>query len=356
MIKSDILDVIEILGDDLNHLSDQQILLTGAGGFLGRYFLEVFSEAIRAGALTNISVTAIDNFCVGRDGAGDDVFDGGHSCEWLTWSQVNICDQSEVEKLGHFSVIIHAAGIASPFYYRASPLETLDVAVTGTRNLLELAKRFRSKFIFFSSSEIYGDPDPRHVPIKESYRGNVSCAGPRACYDESKRLGETLCYIYHEYFGVHTNVIRPFNIYGPSMGQNDYRVMPNFASNIAKGLPLEVYGNGSQTRTFCYISDALVGIFKIFGRGVSGEAYNLGTAAEEVSINDLAALIKEVWHEPVAVNVTEYPDTYPQDEPMRRCPDIKKIRLQLGYSPRVNLKQGVLKFLKWADQNYDKAR
>ena len=129
-------------------------------------------------------------------------------------------------------IIIHAAGIASPFYYRKKPLETLDVAIDGTRNCLKIARQNKSKFIFFSSSEIYGDPDNSNVPTKETYRGNVSSMGPRACYDESKRLGETLCYIYNNYYNLHTNIIRPFNIYGPGMNQKDYRIFPNFISNI----------------------------------------------------------------------------------------------------------------------------
>jgi len=118
------------------------------------------------------------------------------------------------------------------------------VAVTGTRHMLDLASRFRTQFVFFSSSEIYGDPDPKEMPIQESYRGNVSSQGPWACYDESKRLGETLYYIYHNHYGPKTNVIRPFNVYGLGMQERDYRVLPNFASRIKTGLPLRVYGAG----------------------------------------------------------------------------------------------------------------
>ena len=141
---------------------------------------------------------------------------------------------------------------------------------------MERSKSDNSKFIFFSSSEIYGDPDPKKIPIQESYRGNVSTLGPRACYDESKRLGETLCYIYKQYFGVHTNIIRPFNIYGPGMQEADYRVMPNFASNIKAKKNLKLYGSASQTRTFCYITDAMSGFLKVIMNGVSGEPYNIG--------------------------------------------------------------------------------
>ena len=175
----------------------------------------------------------------------------------------NVVLPFEIEK--DLDYIIHAAGIASPYYYRAYPLETLEVAIHGTQNMLKVAKAKSAKLTFFSSSEIYGDPDPKNIPTKESYRGNVSCTGPRACYDESKRVGETLCNIYHSLHGVHTNTIRPFNVFGPGMQETDYRVLPNFASRIKGNIPLQIYGNGEQTRTFCYITDAMEGFIRVVG-------------------------------------------------------------------------------------------
>ena len=248
--------------------------------------------------------------------------------------------------------IIHAAGIASPYYYRAKPLETLDVAIAGGRLLLEHAKLCGSKFLFFSSSEIYGDPDPTQVPIKESYRGNVASMGPRACYDESKRVGETLCYIYSHYHNVHTNIIRPFNVYGPGMQEKDYRVMPNFASRIKSGLPLTVYGDGSQTRTYCYISDAIVGFLAVLVKGVNGEPYNIGNPKPELSVNELASLMVGSIKTKSTIITTDYPDSYPADEPMRRCPDITKAKRQLGYHPEVDLAEGVKRFIEWTNTEY----
>ena len=133
----------------------------------------------------------------------------------------------------------------------------------GTYNMLGLAKRVGAKLLLASTSEIYGNPENHAVPTKESYNGNVSSVGPRSCYDESKRLGETFCYIFNTYHNVHTNIIRPFNVYGPGMMSKDYRVLPNFASLIKQNKPIKIYGNGKQTRTFCYVSDALVGFIKI---------------------------------------------------------------------------------------------
>ena len=190
-----------------------------------------------------------------------------------------------------------------------------------------------ARFCFFSSSEIYGDPDPKHVPTPESYRGNVACQGPRACYDESKRLGETLCYVYHELHGVSTNTIRPFNVFGPGMQETDYRVLPNFANRIKGGRALNVYGTGRQTRTFCYVTDAMVGFLLTVLGGVPGEAYNIGNPEPEISMFDLVERIEGVLGHEVEKNLVEYPDSYPADEPNRRCPDIRKARLQLGFEP-----------------------
>ncbi len=222
----------------------------------------------------------------------------------------------------------------------------------GTRNMLELAKEKQARILFFSSSEIYGDPDTKHVPTQESYRGNVSCLGARACYDESKRVGETLCRIYHEYFGVATIIVRPFNVYGPGMQERDFRTLPNFASRIKGGHPLNVYGTGEQTRTFCYITDALTGFILILLRGVPGEPYNIGNPVPEISMLDLAELIGEITKKKLIVNVIEYPDSYPADEPMRRCPDIHKANIQLNYKPKVSLEEGLRRFLNWTDKVY----
>jgi len=231
-------------------------------------------------------------------------------------------------------------------------LNALDVAIQGTRNMLELAQSNSARFVFFSSSEIYGDPDPRHIPIPESYRGNVSSQGPRACYDESKRVGETLCYIYHDSFGVSANVIRPFNVFGPGMQATDYRVLPNFAHQIKIGAPLNIYGTGQQTRTFCYVADAIVGFMLVFLRGVPGEAYNIGNPKPELSVLDLAKRIESVLGHEVEYRVIEHPDSYPADEPNRRCPDIRKAELQLDYAPAIQFDEGLRRFLEWTDANY----
>jgi UDP-glucuronate decarboxylase len=343
-LQSDIGEIIRRLGQFAQAFADKTVLITGGQGFLGRYFIEVFAGMNKTALSSNpVKVVALDNLITSR-----------HAAE-IKHEGMNFVAHDVIQPYDHpgpIDFIIHAAGIASPFYYRAYPLETLDVAITGTRNMLTLAEAKGARFTFFSSSEIYGDPDAKHVPMQESYRGNVSSQGPRACYDESKRVGETLCYIFHTKFGTPTTIIRPFNVYGPGMGETDYRVLPNFANRIKAGLPLNVYGSGVQTRTFCYITDALIGFLLAVIKGVPGETYNIGNPKPEISMVQLVAALKTAIGRDVAYNLIEYPDSYPADEPMRRSPDIRKARLQLEFEPQVSLDDGLKRFMDWALATY----
>ena len=345
LLQSDIQEIATRLREDAAVLSGKTVLLTGGRGFLGRYFTEVFAE-LNANVLDQpVKVVLLDNLITAGE-AGSAAF-ADPNMEFIQHDVIQPFDWE-----GDLDYIIHAAGIASPYYYRAFPLETLEVAITGTRHMLELAERHDAQLTFFSSSEIYGDPDPRHVPIPESYRGNVSCQGPRACYDESKRVGETLCYIFHTKNGTHTNVIRPFNVYGPGMQETDYRVLPNFASRVKAGQALKVYGTGNQTRTFCYITDAMVGFMKVILGGIAGEAYNIGNTKPEISMVELVQTMEKVLDRKLDYDVIEYPDSYPADEPNRRAPDIRKAQLQLKFAPEVTLEAGLGRFLNWTDATF----
>lgn len=340
-LKSDIQEIADRLGRAAYDFAGKTVLLTGGRGFLGRYFTEIFAHLNEHVLKKPVRLVVLDNLITaGKEGA--DIPPHPH----IEFIKHDVIQPFPWDDPLHY--VIHAAGIASPFYYRAFPLETLEVAIMGTKNMLELATRHQARFTFFSSSEIYGDPDPKHVPMQESYRGNVACQGPRACYDESKRVGETLSYIFHEKFGTHTNAIRPFNVFGPGMQETDYRVMPNFASRIKVGRPLNVYGTGNQTRTFCYITDAMVGFLLVILRGVPGEAYNIGNPKPEISMLELVKCIEKALGKAVAYNIIEYPDSYPADEPNRRCPDIRKARLQLRFEPAVELEEGLRRFLAWS--------
>ncbi len=341
----------DLLNEDINRiikntkkyfysLSGKRLLLTGGNGFLGKYFIEIIKEHNK---LLKKPVELI-------------VFDNTFKKNSFSKKYHIKLIKKNVSKIFSYNkkidVIIHAAGIASPFYYRKKPIETLEVAVNGTINCLALAKKYNSKFIFFSSSEIYGDPNKINIPTKETYRGNVNSLGPRACYDESKRLGETLCYIYKNTYNLHTNIIRPFNIYGPGMNQNDYRLFPNFISNILNNKKINIYGTGKQTRTYCYVSDAIEGFIKVISVGKAGEVYNIGNNKPEVSVKDIKKILEKINKKKIRSQYIKHPKSYPKDEPQRRCPDITKAKKHLNYKPKINLETGLKFFLNWAKENY----
>tara|TARA_A100000164_G_C21909895_1_gene775084 strand:+ start:1122 stop:2162 length:1041 start_codon:yes stop_codon:yes gene_type:complete len=341
LIASDIDMIVSNTKNMSKFFSGKKILITGGNGFLGKYFVQVFNK------YNNFLKKPINLI----------VYDKKIDKNNFIKSKYISFKKKDVSKNFSFSekvdIVIHAAGIASPFYYRKKPLETLDVAINGTRNCLEIAKKNNAKFIFFSSSEIYGDPDRLNVPTKESYRGNVSSIGPRACYDESKRLGESLCYIYNTYYSLHTNIIRPFNVYGPGMGQKDYRIFPNFISNILNNKKLNIYGSGKQTRTYCYITDAIEGFLRVACYGKSGEAYNIGNNKPEVSVRDIYKILKKIHNKKIKAKFMPHPKSYPNDEPQRRCPNINKAKKDLKYKSKVELEIGLQKFIYWAKNNYE---
>ena len=345
IITSDICHIVDQITYFSDNFSGKNIIITGARGFLGRYFIETFNLLNEKFLENPIKIIALDNLIT--SGKSGEEFPSYRNVEFIKHNVIKYFDSSE-----KVDFIIHAAGIASPFYYRAYPLETLEVAITGTKNMLQLAKEKNAKFTFFSSSEIYGDPDTKYVPTPESYRGNVSSQGPRSCYDESKRVGETLCYIFHSLYDVHTNIIRPFNIFGPGMQETDYRVLPNFASQIIKSIPLNLYGSGKQTRTFCYITDAIEGFLRVIAKGKPGETYNIGNSKPEISMLDLVKKLEKIYNKKIPFNLVDYPESYPADEPNRRAPDISKAKAQLGYDPKVSLEEGLTKFFNWAEENY----
>ena len=346
LVQSDINEIVQNMPiGALDQFGGKHILLTGGRGFLGRYFTAVF-QYLNEGLLKErpVTLTIMDNLI--SSGPEGSTMPSIKNMEFLQHD----CTKP-FPNVGKVDFILHAAGIASPAHYRKYPLETLEVATIGLKNSLELARlNHGCRIAFFSSSEIYGDPDKLNIPTRESYRGNVACLGPRACYDMSKRLGETLVQIYHQQYGVHGTIIRPFNVYGPGMQKSDYRVLPNFGARLMEGLPLQIYGHGDQTRTFCYVTDAIGGFLRVLLDGVPGEPYNIGNPSPEISMKALALEVaRAIGRERVEFDVVNYPDTYPADEPNRRCPDISKAAQQLGYAPRVDLRDGLKRFFDWAN-------
>jgi len=358
VVEKDLAYIVSNLQEELAHIAGKNVLITGGAGFLGHYLVQAITYWNRqSGKGRKISLTVHDNY---SRGVPDwlKALDGSDHLALVKHDVTNPLPGN----IGDFQYIIHAACIASPTYYRRCPIETMDANVNGLRYLLEYAKRQKEKgkavegFLFYSTSEIYGDPQPENIPTPETYRGNVSCTGPRACYDESKRYGETLCVNFAQQHGVPVRMARPFNNYGPGLKISDRRVIPDFARDVLSGKDIVMLSDGSPKRTFCYAADAIVGYFKILVKGRNGEAYNIGVEKPEISMADLAGKIVSFSRElfgyqgKVVLKVSEDKD-YLVDNPNRRCPVIDKARKELGYNPSIPLEEGLRRSLIWYGGN-----
>ncbi len=337
-------------GAEIKGLAGKAILFTGAGGFLGYYFIKSFIKWNDLHPKNKISIYALDTFPL-------------RVPSWLKdRPEIKIIRQDVAKAVfspkQQFDYIIHAASIASPIFYRLHPIETINANVQGLYKILNYAvERLKTKrkvkgILFFSTSEIYGDPTMENVPTPETYRGNVSCTGPRACYDESKRFGETLCVNYSKVHGLPIKVARPFNNYGPGLKITDGRVIPDLANDILHGRNVTLLSGGSATRTFCYIADAITGYIKILINGKPGEAYNIGTEKPEISISLLAEKMKDLsikhfdYHGKIIRKISK-DKNYLTDNPQRRCPQISKAKKELKYKPEISLDKGLLNTLLW---------
>jgi nucleoside-diphosphate-sugar epimerase len=340
------------LEPELARLSGKRLLITGGAGFLGYYLVQTILQWNKLSA-DAIHITVFDSYIRGVPGWLLELAKDPH----LSLVKHDISQPLPADMVDH-QYIIHAASIASPTYYRRHPIETMDANVNGLRHLLEYCRAQEESdkrvegFLFFSSSEVYGDPLPEHIPTPESYYGNVSCTGPRACYDESKRYGETLCVNYARVYGLPIKIARPFNNYGPGLKITDRRVIPDFARDVLAGRDVVLLSDGSPTRTFCYVADGIVGYYKVLANGRPGEPYNIGVEGPEISIADLAerivTLSREIWdYQGKVVRRGSSDQAYLSDNPNRRCPVIAKARTELGYAPSIALEDGLRRSLIW---------
>jgi UDP-glucuronate decarboxylase len=357
LLETDLNQVATALREELSTMAGANLLVTGGAGFLGYYLVQAVLFWNRRSGGPPIHVTVVDNY---RRGAPAWLLAAGGD------RNLDIVEHDIQRPLPsrsrEFQFVIHAAGIASPTFYRQFPIETMDTNIIGLRHLLEYANARRASpepvkgFLFYSSSEIYGDPLPGNIPTPEDYRGNVSCTGPRACYDESKRFGETLCVNFARQYGIPITVARPFNNYGPGLKITDRRVIPDYARDVLEGRDIVMLSDGSPRRTFCYITDAVTGYYKVLVRGRAGEAYNIGVERPEISMLELAervvALAREVFgYKGSVVRQASADRDYLVDNPTRRCPDITKARTELGYDPAVDLDEGLRRSLIWYGHN-----
>jgi UDP-glucuronate decarboxylase len=299
-------------------LMAMRILVTGGAGFIGSHLCD---RLIASGH----EVICLDNFYTGHKRNVQHLLD--HSRFELIRHDITEPIQLEVDQ------IYHLACPASPVHYQFNAVKTLKTNFMGTMNMLDLAKQVQARFLMASTSEVYGDPEVH--PQTEDYWGNVNPIGIRSCYDEGKRISETLSFDYHRQHGVDIRVARIFNTHGARMLENDGRVVSNFAVQALKGIPLTVYGDGSQTRSFCYVSDLVEGLMRLMNGDYIGPV-NLGNPGE-YTILQLASTIQRMVNPDVEIVFKPLP----QDDPRRRQPDISKAKHYLGWEPQVQLEEGL---------------
>ncbi|MFN8440703.1 MAG: UDP-glucuronic acid decarboxylase family protein [Caldilineaceae bacterium] len=303
-----------------------RVLVTGGAGFLGSHLCDkLLGEGHEVVAMDNLITGNTDNIA---HLAGNPKF------EFIKHNVTNY-----IYLAGNVDAILHFASPASPVDYLELPIQTLKVGSLGTHNALGVAKAKGARFLLASTSEVYGDPQVH--PQNESYWGHVNTVGPRGVYDEAKRFAEAITMAYHRYHGVQTRIVRIFNTYGPRMRLNDGRVVPNFVKQALEGKPLTVYGDGSQTRSFCYCSDLINGIYRLL-LSDEVEPTNIGNPAE-MTILQFAQVINELTGNQAGIIYKPLP----QDDPKQRQPDIGKARRILGWEPKVELYEGMQKTIEY---------
>jgi len=303
-----------------------RILVTGAAGFLGSHLCDrLLAEGHE--------VIGMDNLVSGRPENLDQAF----YHDQFSFYEHDVTEFIHIS--GELDAVLHLASLASPVFYREHPIKTLKVGAIGTHKTLGLAKEKDATYLFTSTSEVYGDPEVNPQP--EDYRGNVDPYGPRSCYDESKRYGESLVRAYRDEHGLDVRAARIFNTYGPRMRLDDGRVIPNFVKQALTGRDLTVYGDGEQTRSFCYTSDMIEGLVALLESDIQ-EPVNIGNP-DERTINELAELIISLTESDSGITYEELP---PQDPKVRR-PDISKARSELEWEPNISLRDGLRKSIEY---------
>ena len=326
------------------------ILITGCAGFLGFYITSFLTHY--ADDLGIQKVIGLDTFKRGRPLWIQELIEAYPETLSVYPFDIARDELSSVKDIEKVDYIIHMASIASPTFYRQFPLETIDANIWGLRALLNtFCKKAIKGFLFFSSSEIYGDPEEEAIPTSEDYAGRVMSIGPRACYDESKRFGETLCFVYAQRHGLPIAIVRPFNNFGPGLAATDKRVPADFAQAILKNRDIVILSDGRPTRTFCYVADAVAGYLKALVHG-RFDVFNIGSERPEITIKELAEMYVRQAEAVMGYSGTvRYEKSQEEDylthNPNRRCPNIDKARKLLNYEPAVSVEEGVERYLRF---------
>jgi dTDP-glucose 4,6-dehydratase len=300
-------------------------VITGGAGFIGSHLCERFLAE-------QSEVVCVDNLLTGHRRNIEHLF----ADRRFQFVEHNISEPIEID--GPVDAVLHFASPASPIDYLEHPIPTLKVGALGTHNALGLAKAKDARFLLASTSEVYGDPEVH--PQREDYWGHVNPIGPRGCYDEAKRFAEAITMAYHRYHAVKTHIVRIFNTYGPRMRLNDGRVLPAFMGQVLRGEPLSVFGKGDQTRSFCYVTDLVEGIYRLL-QVEFAEPVNIGNPAE-ITVLDLAKEILALV--PGTQSTIDYREL-PQDDPKRRKPDISRAQQLLGWNPTIERAEGLQRTL-----------
>ena len=299
-------------------------LVTGGCGFLGSYIVD---KLMNEGQ----NVICLDNYYTGNK---------KNIAKWLGNSKFELIRHDVTEQIKlEVDKIWHLACPASPVHYQSNPIKTLKINFLGTYNMLGLANRVNARILYASTSEVYGDPEVH--PQSESYKGSVNPIGIRACYDEGKRIGETLCFDYHRTHSTDIRVVRIFNTYGPRMSADDGRVVSNFIVQALKGNPLTIYGDGTQTRSFCYVDDLIDGIHKLMNSNFLGPM-NCGNDSEFTILELAEKVIKKVNS-----NLKIEFKPLPQDDPLQRKPDLENTKKNLDWRPNISLDEGLDKTIEY---------
>lgn len=338
LIEHDLQNIISNLSKQNISYENKTILVTGGAGFLGSWISEVLVNL-------NANVLCLDNFSSGLNSNITHLIDYNN----FKIIQHDISEPIYLEE--KIDIVMHFASRASPLEFTKFPIQILRANTFGTWVSLEIAKKNEAKYVLASTSEVYGDPDPKNIPTSEDYFGNVNPNGVRSCYDESKRVAEAFVMAYYTQYNLDSRIVRIHNTYGPRMRAGDIygRVVTRFIDQAIKKAPITVFGDGTQTRSFTYVSDMIEGILKTtYNPKISGEIINLGSD-QEVSINKLAEIILDLTNS--LSKIEYYP--LPPDDPRRRCPDISKAKKMLGWNPKVTLEEGLNKSINWLKKHHE---